>query len=34
MRICPFYDGYFSDPSMATAIYLYIPDVDATYNAR
>jgi PhnB protein len=24
--------GYFSDPSMAGAIYLYVPDVDATYK--
>ena len=24
--------GYFSDPSMAAAIYLYVPDVDATYQ--
>ncbi len=24
--------GYFSDPSMAAAIYLYVPDVDATYE--
>jgi PhnB protein len=24
--------GYFSDPSMAAAIYLYVPDVDATYR--
>jgi PhnB protein len=24
--------GYFSDPSMAAAIYLYVPDVDATYK--
>ena len=23
--------GYFSDPSMAAAIYLYVPEVDATY---
>jgi PhnB protein len=25
-------DGYFSDPSMVAAIYLYVPDVDATYQ--
>ena len=25
-----FGNGYFSDPSMAAAIYLYVPDVDAT----
>ncbi len=24
--------GYFSDPSMAAAIYLYVPDTDATYK--
>jgi PhnB protein len=24
--------GYFSDPSMAAAVYLYVPDVDATYR--
>ena len=24
--------GYFSDPSMAAAIYLYVPEVDATYK--
>jgi PhnB protein len=24
--------GYFSDPSMAAAIYLYVPDVEATYK--
>jgi PhnB protein len=24
--------GYFADPSMAAAIYLYVPDVDATYK--
>jgi PhnB protein len=24
--------GYFSDPSMAAAIYLYVPDVDAAYK--
>ena len=27
-----FGNGYFSDPSMAAAIYLYVPDVDATYK--
>jgi PhnB protein len=27
-----FGSGYFSDPSMAAAIYLYVPDVDATYK--
>ena len=27
-----FGSGYFSDPSMAAAIYLYVPDVDATYQ--
>jgi PhnB protein len=24
--------GYFADPSMAAAVYLYVPDVDATYH--
>jgi PhnB protein len=24
--------GYFSDPSMAAAIYLYVPDTDAAYQ--
>ncbi len=24
--------GYFADPSMAAAVYLYVPDVDATYQ--
>jgi uncharacterized glyoxalase superfamily protein PhnB len=24
--------GYFADPSMSAAIYLYVPDVDATYR--
>jgi len=27
-----FGSGYFSDPSMAAAIYLYVPDADATYK--
>jgi len=27
-----FGNGYFSDPSMAAAIYIYVPDVDATYQ--
>jgi len=27
-----FGNGYFSDPSMAAAIYIYVPDVDATYK--
>ena len=27
-----FGSGYFSDPSMAAAIYLYVPEVDATYK--
>ncbi|MGA7872171.1 MAG: VOC family protein [Candidatus Binatus sp.] len=27
-----FGNGYFSDPSMAAAIYLYVPDLDATYK--
>jgi PhnB protein len=27
-----FGSGYFADPSMAAAIYLYVPDVDATYK--
>ena len=27
-----FGNGYFSDPSMAAAIYLYVPDVDETYK--
>jgi uncharacterized glyoxalase superfamily protein PhnB len=27
-----FGSGYFSDPSMAAALYLYVPDVDATYK--
>jgi len=27
-----FGNGYFSDSSMAAAIYLYVPDVDATYK--
>ena len=27
-----FGSGYFADPSMAAAIYLYVPDVDATYH--
>ena len=27
-----FGSGYFSDPSMAAAIYLYVPEVDATYT--
>ncbi len=26
-----FGNGYFSDPSMAAAVYIYVPDVDATY---
>jgi uncharacterized glyoxalase superfamily protein PhnB len=25
-------NGYFSNPSMAAAIYLYVPDADATYQ--
>ena len=25
-------NGYFSDPSMAAAVYIYVPDVDATYK--
>jgi PhnB protein len=25
-------NGYFSDSSMAAAIYIYVPDVDATYK--
>ena len=25
-------NGYFADPSMAAAIYLYVPDVDGTYQ--
>jgi len=29
-----FGNGYFSDPSMAAAIYLYVPDVDETCNLR
>ena len=32
MRTCLLGSGYFSDPSMAAAIYLYVPDVDATYQ--
>jgi uncharacterized glyoxalase superfamily protein PhnB len=27
-----FGNGYFSDPSMAAVIYIYVPDVDATYK--
>ena len=27
-----FGNGYFSDPSMAAAIYIYVPDVDASYK--
>jgi PhnB protein len=27
-----FGNGYFSDPSMAAAIYIYVPDVDAIYK--
>jgi PhnB protein len=27
-----FGDGFFSDPSMAAAIYIYVPDADATYR--
>jgi PhnB protein len=27
-----FGSGYFADPSMQAAIYLYVPDVDATYK--
>jgi PhnB protein len=27
-----FGNGYFSDPSMAAAIYIYVPDVDATFK--
>ena len=27
-----FGNGYFSDPSMAAAIYIYVPDVDATFE--
>jgi PhnB protein len=27
-----FGDGYFADRSMAAAIYIYVPDVDATYK--
>jgi PhnB protein len=27
-----FGNGYFSDPSMAAAIYIYVPDADATYK--
>jgi PhnB protein len=27
-----FGNGFFSDPSMAAAIYIYVPDVDATYK--
>src|SRR5215469_9198830 len=27
-----FGSGYFSDRSMAAAIYIYVPDVDATYQ--
>lgn len=27
-----FGNGFFSDPSMAAAIYIYVPDVDATCN--
>src|SRR5215469_10677649 len=27
-----FGSGYFIDPSMSAAIYLYVPDVDATYK--
>src|SRR5258708_25907272 len=27
-----FGNGYFSDSSMAAAIYIYVPDVDATYK--
>ncbi len=27
-----FGSGYFSDPSMAAAIYIYVPDVDTTYK--
>jgi PhnB protein len=24
--------GYFADPSMSAAVYIYVPDVDATYK--
>lgn len=27
-----FGNGYFSDPSMAAAVYIYVPDVDATFK--
>jgi PhnB protein len=27
-----FGNGFFSDPSMAAAIYIYVPDVDATHK--
>jgi PhnB protein len=27
-----FGNGFFSDPSMAAAVYIYVPDVDATYK--
>ncbi len=27
-----FGSGYFADPSMSAAVYLYVPDVDATYR--
>jgi PhnB protein len=27
-----FGNGYFSDSSMAAAIYIYVPDVDTTYK--
>ncbi len=27
-----FGNGYFADPSMAAAIFVYVPDVDATYK--
>lgn len=27
-----FGNGFFSDPSMAAAIYIYVPDVDATFE--
>jgi PhnB protein len=27
-----FGNGYFSDPAMSSAIYLYVPDTDATYK--
>jgi PhnB protein len=27
-----FGNGYFADPSMSAAVYVYVPDVDATYK--